>query len=364
MYNRKLNITETERNKIRKMYSLNTKEDYIFDFVLSENNKYLIIMDQVFVEGGNGKTIGTIWDHTDIFNEIIKESFQSLGKLNESVNDIINNIQWNKELIKEWINEKPVIVEGWFDNLTSAAGDMVKTVFTQGVIPFLRWVRRGLYTGVGIVIDVVVSILAVKTNAIVWLVICVLDLYEIITNDYDPKEPERQQMPFLLLIGDLLGAVFSGGVGLLFKKAAPMVAKQGVKVLAPTMGKYLEMLLKKIPSLKGSLSSTVKLLGTKMGPKASGFVSKVISGIDNILTSLEGFLSKLFSGAGATAVATGGVVLGSTHLMGKAMSNSQFGQKLGSGMLAAEKGIQDKFNMKVNPSSNEDVEINKWLNIT
>ena len=54
-----LHISESERTRIQNLYTIkNTNQEYVFDIVLTENNKYLIFMDQVFVNGGDGNSIG------------------------------------------------------------------------------------------------------------------------------------------------------------------------------------------------------------------------------------------------------------------------------------------------------------------
>lgn len=316
MYSKKLNITENEMKQIRNLYGIE-KSDYVFDFVLTENNKYLIIMDQVFVEGCDGKSIGSIWDNTHIFNEIIKENLNKDGLLIESVEGFV----WKKEIVRSILNSKEEINEGLWDDIKAKSGQALKSLgnaaldwsaylFKKGVIPFLQWVRRGLYTGVGIVVDVVVSILAVKTNAIVWLVVALLDVYEIITGEFDPKDPGRKDMPYFFLICDLMGALFTGAVALPFKKMSASVARNGVKGLSKNMVKYLGELYKKIPTLTSSLKKTGNLLVTKMGPESKGVMSVIMGGVDKILTGLQSFLQKLLSKEGAKAVAMGAGVLG------------------------------------------------------
>ena len=325
MVRQKMFITESERDRIRSLYEPKKSKDFVFDFVVTENEKYVIIMDNVFVAGGNGNSIGTIWEHTYIFNELINESISKIETLNEEVkvniNNIVESIKWNKELISEWVSEKRVISEGIWDSITSgiknigstlssAAIEAAKAVFNQGVLPALRWVRRGLYTGVGIVIDVIVSILAAKTNAIVWFVVVLLDIYEIGTGDYDPQDPGRMQMPFFFLIADLIGCVFTGGAALAFKKTVPAIAKKGIKKAAPTMVKMLESLATKIPSLKGQLKSVANTLSKKLGKGSTGVISKILGFIDNVLTKFSTFLGKLFSKEGAKATVMGGTVYG------------------------------------------------------
>ena len=89
---RKMIITESERNRIRSLYESKKSKDFVFDFVLTENEKYVIIMDQVFVAGGDGNSIGSIWENTYIFNEMINESISKMETLNEEIKTNINNI--------------------------------------------------------------------------------------------------------------------------------------------------------------------------------------------------------------------------------------------------------------------------------
>lgn len=330
-------ISEQEKNRIKSLYGVLPKErDFVFDMVLTENNKYLIIMDQVFVAGGDGNSIGSIWENTYIFNEIIKES---IGNINESVNELIDSIEWKKELVSEWLKDKTVINEGLWDSIKSgisnvagkignAAIEAAKTVFNKGVLPALRWVRRGLYTGIGIVIDVMVAILAAKTNAIVWFVVVLLDIYEIVTGDFDPQDPDRMQLPFFFLFADLLGCIFSGATALAARKVAPAIAKNGLAKAAPQLVKPMETLAQKIPTLQGQLAGVATNLGNKLGPSSVGIISRIKNGISRVLQQFMEFIQKTFTVQNAKAVikskpaaaaATGVAVLGATELMGKAL---------------------------------------------
>jgi hypothetical protein len=354
---RKMMITESERNRIRSLYASKKPKDFVFDFILTENEKYVIIMDQVFVAGGDGNSIGSIWEHTYIFNEIINESISKLETLNEEVrtniNNIVESIEWKKELVSEWIKEKGVISEGLWDSIKSgvsnvaskignAGVEMAKTIFNKGILPALRWVRRGLYTGVGIVIDVIVSILAAKTNAIVWFVVVLLDIYEIATGDFDSQDPDRMQMPFFFLIADLIGCVFTGAAALAMKKAAPVVASQGLKKGAPTMVKMVEGLAQKIPSLKGQLKGVADTLGKKLGPSSTGVIGKILGFIDNILTKFSQFLGKLFSKEGIKAAAIGGAVLGVGKGLEVGISKLDKNNKMGTAIASFDQKLKDK----------------------
>jgi len=313
---RRLIMTESEKRNIRSLYAPKQTKDFVFDFVLTENEKYLIIMDQVFVAGGDGNSVGSIWENTYIFNELIKESLNKLGDtINEGVRSEVNNIlegaKWTKESVSQWVSKSNVLTEeGIWDTiksggakLLSGLGSGLEAIFKQGVLPFLRWVRRGLYTGVGMVIDIVVSILSVKSNVIVWLIICALDIYEIVSGDYDPKDPERKESPYMFLIGDALSAILTASAGKLFSKAIPTINKVGVRKAAPAMVSMLETLSKKLPGLSGQIKNATTLLSKKF--KGSGVISTILRSVDKILANLQSFLGKLLSRQGAKAVATG-----------------------------------------------------------
>lgn len=313
---RKFMMTESEKSEIRSLYAPKPTKDFVFDFVLTENEKYLIIMDQVFVAGGNGDSIGSIWENTYIFNELIKESLNKLGdtiteSVRSEVNVILEGAKWTRENISSWVSESNILSEeGIWDTikaggskLLSSLGSGMETIFKQGVLPFLRWVRRGLYTGVGMVIDIVVSILSVKSNVIVWLIICALDIYEIVSGDFDPKDPERKESPYMFLIGDALSAILTASAGKLFSKAIPTINKVGVRKAAPAMVRMLETLSKKLPGLSGQIKSATTLLSKKF--KGGGVISTILRSVDKILANLQSFLGKLLSRQGAKAVATG-----------------------------------------------------------
>lgn len=299
-------------------------------------------MDQVFVNGENGNTIGTIWENTYIFNELINESLLKIETLSESVKtqitESINDFVWTKEIVQEWVKDKNVILEGWYDNFKSGASNLVTkigqgamnvvgTIFKQGVLPTLRWIRRNAYTNIGMVIDVVVAILTVKTSAIVWGIIVILDLYELVFNDFDSQDTQRNQMPYFFIIMDMIAALFSSASAFIFKKSIPALTKG---VVSPSMTKYLTMLSQKIPTFKTTLSNTAKILAEKMG--SGGVMGKIIGAIDKGVGMLMEFISKLLSKQGLKAAATGGAVLGVAkgveHILPKIDPNQKFGTSI------------------------------------
>jgi len=336
MSNRRIIISESERRNIKKMYGLMEKKDFVFDFVLTENNKYVILMDQVFVEGGGGKTIGSIWEHTYIFTEILKETISKVDTLTEGVKEEMNgffeSITWDKESITEWVKEKNIIEEGFWsdawDKIKEVGGGIASSVFKQGILPFMRWIRRNATTNIGIVIDVVVAILSFKTSSVVWAVIVLMDIYEIATGDYDPKEPERQKMPFFYLLSDLLAVVFTAGSALLFRKAIPIIVKGGAKGMSSTLVNLLKTLLNKLPGAKNILKTAMEAL-KKVFPSAGSIISSITRGIETVLVKLESFIKQLILPA-ATGVAALGLVKGTQSVIGAVDKEGKLGQKVAS----------------------------------
>jgi len=326
--------------------------DFIFDFVLTEDNKYLIIMDQLFVAGGDGKSIGSIWENTFIFNDIIKKNKSLTESIETEINTLLEDFVWTKEIIQEslrsrLINEETSFFDTLKSGLSNVAGkigqanvELFSKMFKDGVLPFLRWVRRSAYTNIGIVVDVVLAILTAKTSAVVWGLIVLLDLYEITTGDFDPKDPDRMGLPYLLLIGDLFAFVFTGAVGAMWKGVVKVVKTKGLKAGAPKMIPYLEKLAQKIPSLKTSLKNISNTLSQKFG--SSGIMSSIIRSIDSGLSGLLNFISKLFSREGLKASLTGAGVLGAVKGIEHTMQNTSAGENIGQKMIGFEKSIQDK----------------------
>jgi hypothetical protein len=337
-------ISESERNEIRSMYGLKSKKEYVFDFVLTENNKYVILMDQVFVEGGNGKSIGSIWNNTHIFTEILKESISKIDTITESVKEEMSNIfesfTWTKEDVSRWVNEGEILNEeekgfwgkAWDKTkeiggkIVSGISDIAMSAFKNGILPFMRWIRRNATTNIGIVIDVAVAILSFKSSALIWAVIVLIDIYEIATGDYDPKEPERQQMPFFYLISDLLAVVLTAGSALVFRKSIPVIVKSGQKAASPAILNLVKTVLTKIPGVKNVLKGVLETL-KKTFPKAGNIVSTIGRGIETVLLKLEEFIKKLFPALAGGVVGLG-VVKGTQAAIGAVDKEGKLGQKV------------------------------------
>lgn len=364
------NVKNTLTENVEKL----NNDQFVFDFVLSENNKYLIIMDQLFVANGDGNSIGSIWENTHIFNEILIESINNVATLTESIKtDLVSkitNIKWSKEIIKESISTNIILEQekSLWDSFTSGVSnladkigqaniELITKIFNQGVLPFLRWVRRSAYTNIGLVIDVVMSFLAVKSSAIVWGIIVLLDIYEIATGDYDPQDSDRKMLPYLLLIGDVLAFLFSGVISVTWKALAKQIHTQGIKKVAPKFIPYLEKLAEKIPSLKSMLTPIANTLTQKFG--SSGIISLIIRSIDKILGGLMDFLNKLFSREGLKATLSGVAVLGTVKGAEHYMNNmsQENSEKMATKLVDFDQKMRNRFGYTEPKNDMEDDEI-------
>ena len=116
------------------------------------------------------------------------------------------------------------------------------------------------------------------------------------TNDYVPNDPERAQTPFLFLITDILSLLFTAATG----KAAGVTLKQSIKLggKSPVVKGILTKLVDKLPLLSKFLGDAQKFIVKVFGKNVGGFIGKVFSGIDTVITKLVSWIGKTFGLSG------------------------------------------------------------------
>jgi len=187
--------------------------------------------------------------------------------------------------------------------LSDAAKKIILPILKKGVLPLLRWIRRNAYTAIGIVVDVVTALLPITTgiNKVIWGLIVLLDLYEIIVGESDPKDPDRNANPYMFLIIDLISFLFAAAAGQATKAALKTAGK--VTTTSAT-GKLLQGLLNKLPGLKNGLSRVGAYLAEKM-PGVNKIIQTVFNGLSKVISGVETFIKQLFSKKGVVAVGSG-----------------------------------------------------------
>jgi hypothetical protein len=187
--------------------------------------------------------------------------------------------------------------------LSAAAKKIILPILKKGVIPLLRWIRRNAYTTIGIVVDVATALLPITTgiNKAIWGLIVILDLYEIVSGESDPKDPERNANPYMFLIIDLIAWLFAAAAGQSTKAALKTAGK--VTTTSAT-GKLLQGLIEKLPGLKNGLSRVGAYLAEKM-PGINKVIQTVFNGLNKVISGVETFIKQLFSKKGVVAVGSG-----------------------------------------------------------
>jgi hypothetical protein len=309
-------------------------EGVLFDFVICESAGFVIYMDHVFSKKHG--FIGDLWENTWVFNEIIKENINKyssviIENVKKDFDTLLYSIQWTKEFVSECmldntIQEGFILDEQFFDKLKSGissatsaiskgvkgavnyVGDFGKKLLTGPILGSLRWIRRNIYTNAGMIIDIVTSMLPATTgiNKIVWVMIVILDIWEIATKNFDPKDTDRLQNPYMFLITDLIGATFTVFAGNTAKQSLKAAAKGGKK-LPSQVAKFLDGILKQAPKLKSTLTSTGRWLSKNM-PTIKKIVDVVLGFVDRVLQGVVDFIKQLLSRQGATAVATASAI--------------------------------------------------------
>ena len=327
-----MNINETNRIKLLMGYDVKKtltenqislpmiEEGYVFDFVITEDEKYLIWADNLISKELG--FIGNIWENTWVINEIIKENYKNSANIIEE--SVLDSIKWTKDLFLEsfsLINDDELINEqfDWLKKtaksawegtkkvgsaIASGAAELAKKALMNGFLPALRWIRKNIYTAAGTVIDVVTAMIPYTTtaNKVVWAMIVILDVYEIISGNFDPEDTERQQDPYSGLLIDLISFAFAAAAGLTAKTA--MRAVKAGKPMTGFLKNTLTKITKIFPRISSSLSSFGNLI-IKHIPGAKTIVNKVLSGFNSIINGIDKFISQLFSKQGAVAVVAG-----------------------------------------------------------
>lgn len=330
---------------------------YVFDFVVTEDAKYMIFADNL-ISKQHGY-IGSIWENTWVINEIIKENYNfNKGLIQESVVDSIN---WTKELVVEIMSNQPLNEYSWRDvkrgwnnavdsvvDTVSDAGEWVadKTsdavdyvgdklsdagewiadkasdawewgkeqlikvagLVFNGFLDMLRWVRRNAYTTIGIVIDVITALIPYTTlgNKIAWALIVLLDIYEIVTGEQDPKDYDRNKNPYMYLFFDIIALVLTSAAASTAKVAVKSFLGSG-KLLSGVVKGTIETVAKALPGLVKTLQSVGKTI-IKHIPGSKYIVDLAVNGFSKLLGGLDTFISQLLSKKGVVAVASGAAV--------------------------------------------------------
>lgn len=376
MSNRKITITESERRRIKNLYETPVSLDFVISDWLSPDEKYVIFLDELYDIESKTK-LGNIWENFDNFKFFLKHSFEVSTTVPQQIKEDVlktldsflltestQNLTQLKPIFKQLLNEDWGLLGdlgNWVkDTAVSAANgvtDFVKTgyegikklgiaisegdwtrvvdLLKKGTLYVFRKVRASLWHPFGMIIDVV--LMASTGGAakgllwIPWAMAVGLDIYELITGDYENKD--RNMIWNLLFMGvDIIGLTASGGVA-----KGPKIAIEGFMKTAGNTVKGISKFAKTNKVFSGILNTILKLANGAKGmlmkafeffkvhaPTLFKFFSGIMSGITkfinmmiNLIKEILGIGLKVFNAPGklagkfgANAATQRGVALG------------------------------------------------------
>lgn len=357
----RLLITESEKRNILSMYNTQTiDESVVFTDWLSPDEKYAIFLDELYDIETKTK-LGNIWENFDNFKLFLKHSFD-VSNLPKQIKEDFNN-SFNKVLITENLQNiseikndfKQLMTEGLWSSFKNWAVETGKSswegfkefgksvykgtgdffnkvskgqwkeafsIIGKGVLYLARKIRSAMYHPIGMILDAILVATGIGLGAqkVIWGIIVALDVYEILTGNYEENLPIWQRLLFLGV--DILGFVFAGAAA----KAAKVpleAAVGGLKTAeevaaAASKSSWLKSLLTKmksgLDSVPGMLKSVSESLAKKF-PAGAKFINGIFSGLSRIISQLSEFLTKVFTSTSKTAKSLRAGV-GTTALVG------------------------------------------------
>jgi hypothetical protein len=179
------------------------------------------------------------------------------------------------------------------DAISKGDWSKILDILSKGLLFVARKIRTLMYNPVGIVLDSILVATGIGKAAqwIPWAIIVALDLYEVISGNYE--EPDTATWLRWLMIGtDVLGLVFTGGVAGSAKAALSVFkgakSAEEFAVIAAKNPKTV-MIIEKII---GAFSKVPELLGRAATYLKSTKLSKASPWIEGILGKAEGMLAK------------------------------------------------------------------------
>lgn len=261
--------------------------------LITENDNKLIIDEKISEAWDTTKLLieYSLWDlGSDISSGLSSAYDYASKKVTQASDWVVDKAKKVANVVGDglsWVGQK--IMQG----LDYVAQQIIIPIIKQGVIPLIRWIRRNLNTYAGIIADVILSVLpTVVVMKVIWGLIVVLDLYEIGTGDYDPKDPERKQMPFVFLTVDIISLLFSVVAARGVKATLKVVAKQKAAALGPgILRTTLTKLLNSMPKLKGLLMQAKSFLTKLFGNVP--IITKIFGFVDSVITKFVAWIQAL-----------------------------------------------------------------------
>jgi hypothetical protein len=259
---------------------------------------------------------------------LITESFSDISKIKTIIKTILINEdegfldwvgsgikktgEWAKEQGKDFVKGTKELFSGGWEMLKKAGISIsqgewmeVLNILKAGFLFIARKIRSLLYNPVGIILDAILIATGVGKGVqwIPWAIVVALDLYEVITGNYEEKDMPTW-MRWLMIGTDVLGLVLAGGVAAsaksifqIFKGVKTEEQFVQIAIKNPNIVKWVEKIVgafSKVPQLLGKAANYLK--NTQLA-KGSKFIQDILGRAEGVLKNGAETLSKLSSRA-------------------------------------------------------------------
>jgi hypothetical protein len=335
----------------------NVSESVVITDWLSPDDKYLILFDELY-DLHTSEKLGDIWENFDNFKLFITHSFEVATNVPQQIKETVletvkslvltesmNDMSKIKPILKQFLKEEgfldwvgsgvkktgqwavdqakkfgsdiaDIATTGWEGlkkaGLAISQGDwkQILSLLGSGMVFLARKIRSLLYNPVGIVLDAILVATGIGKAAqwVPWAIVVALDLYEMISGDYEDKEAPTW-LRWLMVGTDVLGLVFAGGVAAsakatlsVFRGAKTAEEFAAIAAKNPNTFKVIEKIIgafSKVPQYLGKAVSYLK--STKLA-KAAPWIESILGKAEGLLSSGTKSLTKITSTAKTAGV--------------------------------------------------------------
>ena len=307
------------------------KSGVVINEIMSPDEKYVIFMDDL-IDIENKKNYGDIWENFENLKFFLRYSFNHENtpvELREEANLILNKtllsesvseITQYKEIISEFLNEAKLWdrFKDWAKetgkSTVSGIKDFVKTsakgissvvdkianaewmevveLLKKGTVYVLKKLRDAVYSPIGMILETILVLTGIGKvpQAILWGLIVGLDIYEIISGDYEGTIFSK----ILDTLFDVFAMVATGSAAKVMKKLFKGIGSTEDLVRLLKSNKQARSFFEKIPQmmdkLKGNMSKVVSFLADRY-PKGAKFLKNIIAKIDSFKKQVNKFVS-------------------------------------------------------------------------
>jgi general stress protein CsbA len=343
---KKLIITESDKSHILNLYG-DINNDIVITEWLSPDENYVVFLDDLY-DVKNKVKLGNIWEDYNTLKTFLHHTFSTSDlpkQLKENAEIVLNNklllegkqnLNELKSAVKLLVNEGVLssfknwvvktgksTVDGFvefakdtykgaknlIDKISKGEWKEVFKLLGQGVVYLFRKIRSAMYHPVGMILDAILIATGIGKGVqmVVWGIIVALDIYELVSGNYEEQLPMWQRLLFLGV--DVLGLATSG----VFAKAAKaLVAGKDLTTIAksPAGKKLLVSIVESAEKAPSLLSKATTFLAEKF-PKGSKFISGILGKVGKFLESL---INSIKSVIGVPGKVLNKVVPGQTKL--------------------------------------------------